>query len=75
MNNMNTNVISLHVRHIFVMYCSVLTGYPYVMKFLIRTHTEEMNNMICGNNYMCLYIEIEDCCKQLYLSFMSFMWE
>ena len=43
------------------MFCTVVyLRVPYVKKFMISTPTGEMNNMICGNNYMCLYIEIED---------------
>ena len=32
----------------------------FVMKILICTPKGEMNNMICGNNYMRLYAEIKD---------------
>ena len=54
MNNMNINVISSDAKAYLYLWV------PYVMKFLISTPTREMNNMICGNNYMCLYTEIED---------------
>ena len=43
-----------------LLYTVVYLRVPSVMKFLISTPISEMNNMICGNKYMCLYIEIED---------------
>ena len=41
-------------------YTVVYLWVPSVMKFLIRTPIGEMNNMISGNNYMCLYTKIEN---------------
>ena len=43
------------------MFCTVVyLLVPSITKFLISTLMGEMNNMICGNNYMCLYKEIEN---------------
>ena len=60
MNNMNTNVISSDAKGTSLFCIVAYLRVPSIMKFLISTPTGEMNNMICGNNYMCLYTEIKD---------------